>query len=45
MAATAWKFLSDDAFAQEVKTEFEAAKAMREKDLETLPDVFGEHLC
>ena len=43
MAATAWKFLSDDGFARDVKTEFEEAKASRA--LDTLPDVFNGHLC
>jgi len=45
MAATAWKLLSDDGFARDVKMEFEEGKALRERDMATLPDVFNGHLC
>jgi hypothetical protein len=39
MAATAWKFLTEDNFAEDVKSEFERGKALRES---TSPDAVLE---
>jgi len=45
MAATAWQMLSNEEFALEVKAEFKISQALREKEMDTLPDVFNGHLC
>ncbi|KAH8587412.1 hypothetical protein B0O99DRAFT_601664 [Bisporella sp. PMI_857] len=43
MAATAWKFLTDDSFAKDVKEEFAKAKEERDRGLATITDVFSGH--
>ena len=45
MAATAWKFLSDDTFAADVEAEFAEAKKGREAGMEKAFDVFSSDIC
>jgi hypothetical protein len=45
MAATAWKFLNDDSFAEKVKIEFEKGKLEREKGEIKASEVATGHCC
>lgn len=45
MAATAWKFLSEDGFAKEVKAEFEKRKAERESATPSVASGIPSHCC